>query len=314
MRHFLDLRDLTQEDIIGILAEAQRRKLVRSHGEERSLDGKALAMIFEKHSTRTRVSFEVAIRELGGYPVVLQKEDLQLGRGETVADTARVLSRYVHALMLRAYRHETLIELAQYATVPVINGLTNLLHPCQVLADIMTIEERLSNIHGKKIAWIGDGNNMANSWITAAMKLDLTLVMACPANLQPDAAILAEAKQAGAKITLVDNPEDAARDADVITTDTWVSMGDDDTLTRKQAFHGYQVNETLMGLANKEAIFLHCLPAHRGEEVSDAVLDGSQSAVWDEAENRLHIQKAILCWCVESADDDQFKMARASQP
>ena len=298
MRHFLDLRDLSRDDIIAILAESTRRKLVRGHGEEQELGGKSLAMIFEKNSTRTRVSFEVAMRELGGNPLVLQKDDLQLGRGETVADTARVLSRYVHAMMLRAYRHETLVELAQYASVPVINGLTNLLHPCQLMADMLTIEERLGTIHGKKIAWVGDGNNMANTWITAAQLMDFELVLCCPKSLPPAVDILDRAKDAGARVTLLSEPELAAAGADVVTTDTWVSMGDDDTLTRKQAFHGFQVNEALMARAQPNALFLHCLPAHRGEEVTDAVLDGAQSAVWDEAENRLHTQKAILLWCL----------------
>jgi ornithine carbamoyltransferase len=298
MRHFLDIRDITRDDIIAILAEATRRKLVRTHGEEQELGGKSLAMIFEKNSTRTRVSFEVAMRELGGNPIVLQKDDLQLGRGETVADTARVLSRYVHAMMLRAYHHATLMELAQYASVPVINGLTNLLHPCQLMADIMTIEEHLGGVSGKKVAWVGDGNNMANTWITMAEKLDFELVLACPASLPPDLGILEAAIAAGAKVRLTTAPDDAVTGADVVTTDTWVSMGDDDTLTRKQAFHGFQVNEARMALAKKDAIFLHCLPAHRGEEVSDAVLDGAQSRVWDEAENRLHVQKAILLWCL----------------
>ena len=299
MRHFLDLRDLSAEHIATILTEAKRRKLVRGHGEERELTGQSIAMIFEKNSTRTRVSFEVGIRELGATPIVLQKDDLQLGRGETVADTARVLSRYVHGMMLRAYHHNTLMELAQYAGVPVINGLTDLLHPCQIMADILTVEERIGSIAGKKIAWIGDGNNMANSWLTAAMKLDFELVLACPNGHAPDEEITAAAKAAGAKVTLATSPEDAARDADVVNADTWVSMGDDDTLTRKQAFYGYQVNEALMALAKPAAIFLHCLPAHRGEEVTDAVLDGPQSAIWDEAENRLHAQKAILLWCNE---------------
>ena len=298
MRHFLDWRDLTQDDIVTILAEAQRRKLVRGHGEEQELAGKSLAMIFEKNSTRTRVSFEVGMRELGGNPIILQKDDLQLGRGETVADTARVLSRYVHAMMLRAHGHNTLLELAQYATVPVINGLTNLLHPCQLLADVLTIEEHLGSIAGKKIAWIGDGNNMANTWITVAEKLDLELVLACPESLAPNAEILAAAQQSGARVTLTHSPEAAAEGADVINADTWVSMGDDDTLTRKQAFNGFQVNAALMARANKDAIFLHCLPAHRGEEVTDEVLDGPQSKVWDEAENRLHTQKAVLLWCL----------------
>lgn len=313
MRHFLDLRDLSADDIIAILAEAQRRKHVRGHGEEQEMAGKSLAMIFEKNSTRTRVSFEVAVRELGGTPLVLQKDDLQLGRGETVADTARVLSRYVHGMMLRAYYHNTLIELAQYATVPVINGLTDLLHPCQLMADILTIEERLGGIRGKKVAWVGDGNNMANTWITAAMKLEFELVLACPKGYEPDAKILAEAQAASAKVTVTHSPQDAVRDADVVNADTWVSMGDDDTLTRKQAFYDFQVNEALMALAKKDAIFLHCLPAHRGEEVTDAVLDGPQSAVWDEAENRLHVQKAILVWCQES-NADMMQGAAASQP
>lgn len=299
MRHFLDFRDLTPKDIITILTEAQRRKRERAVGEDQVLRGKSLAMIFEKNSTRTRVSFEVGMRELGGNPIVLQKDDLQLGRGETVADTARVLSRYVHAMMLRAYHHATLMELAEYASVPVINGLTNLLHPCQLMADVMTIEENLGGIAGKKVAWIGDGNNMANTWITVAQKLDFELVLACPASLPPDLGMLEAAIAAGAKVRLTTNPAEAAKGADVVTTDTWVSMGDDDTLTRKQAFKGFQVDEAMMKLAKKDAIFLHCLPAHRGEEVSDAVLDGGQSKVWDEAENRLHVQKAILLWCLE---------------
>jgi ornithine carbamoyltransferase len=299
MRHFLDLRDLTREDFSTILREAMRRKAMRGLGEDLDLAGKSLAMIFEKNSTRTRVSFEVGMRELGGNPVVLQKDDLQLGRGETVADTARVLSRYVHAMMLRAYHHNTLIELAEYATIPVINGLTDLLHPCQVMADIMVIEEKFGSISGRKIAWVGDGNNMANTWITAAQKLDFTLLLACPASLPPHADILAKARAAGANIVLTHEPHKAVKGADVVMTDTWVSMGDDDTLTRKQAFNGFQVNEAMMAQAAPHAIFLHCLPAHRGEEVSDAVLDGAQSCVWDEAENRLHAQKAILLWCLE---------------
>jgi ornithine carbamoyltransferase len=298
MRHFLDWRDLTKEDLQTILAEARERKMMRGRGEERQLKGKSLAMIFEKNSTRTRVSFEVAMYELGGKPLVLQKEDLQLGRGETVADTARVLSRYVDAIMLRAHGHNTLLELAQYATVPVINGLTNLLHPCQLLADVMVIEEKLGPIAGKKIAWVGDGNNMANTWITAADKLGFELALACPASLSPNAEILAAAKKNGAKVTLTTSPKEAVAGADAVNADTWVSMGDDDTLTRKQAFNGFQVNEALMKLAKPGAIFMHCLPAHRGEEVTDDVLDGPQSVVWDEAENRLHVQKAVLLWCL----------------
>jgi ornithine carbamoyltransferase len=296
MKHFLDLRDLTQADMDTILSTAAHLKATRGVHDQ-PLEDKALGMIFEKNSTRTRVSFEVAIRELGGYAVVLQKEHLQLGRGETVADTAQVLSRYIHAIMLRAHGHATLLELAQYAKVPVINGLTDLLHPCQVMADLLTVIERLDTVRGRTIAWVGDGNNMANTFVTASPLCHFVLRLACPKNLQPNAELIAQAKAKGANITLTTSPEEAVAGADVIVTDTWVSMGDDDTLTRRQAFHGFQVNEALMARAHKEAIFLHCLPAHRGEEVSDAVLDGPQSAVWDEAENRLHVQKAILLWC-----------------
>jgi ornithine carbamoyltransferase len=297
MRHFLDWRSLSAAELNAILAEAARRKSVRGN-EDRNLCGKSLAMIFEKNSTRTRVSFETAMNELGGHALILQKDDLQLGRGETVADTARVLSRYVHVIMLRAHGHNTIMELAQYATVPVINGLTNLLHPCQLLADVMTVEERLGGIAGKTIAWVGDGNNMANSWITAADKLGFTLKIACPKTLQPSKEILDDAKKNDAKIHLATKPEEAVEGADVVVTDTWISMGDDDTLTRRQAFNGYQIDDAMMARAKKSAIFLHCLPAHRGEEVTDSVLDGAQSAVWDEAENRLHVQKAVLLWCL----------------
>lgn len=299
MKHFLDLRDLSRNDIEAILAEARTQKLNRGRGVHNVLHEKALAMIFEKNSTRTRVSFEVGMRELGGYALVLQKEDLQLGRGETVADTARVLSRYVHAMMLRANMHATLVELAEYATIPVINGLTNLLHPCQVMADLLTIEERLGSLHGKTVAWVGDGNNMANTWITASQQLGIRLNLACPAAFSPNEAILKTAAATGAPISLSHDPKTVMKDADVVITDTWISMGDDDTLTRRQAFDGYQVNAALMKLAKPNAVFLHCLPAHRGEEVSDEVLDGPQSAVWDEAENRLHVQKAIILWCMQ---------------
>ena len=297
MTHFLDLRDLKANALEAILVEAVHQKNMRGKGIDHCLSGKTLGLIFEKNSTRTRVSFEVAMRELGGDVIMLRKDDLQLGRGETVADTARVLSRYVHGLMLRAYHHNTLMELAQYASIPVINGLTDAFHPCQTMADILTVEERLGNISGKTIAWVGDGNNVANTWITAAMRLDFTLVLACPKGYAPDSALLEEARKVGARVSLTTDPVAAATGADVVTTDTWVSMGDDDTLTRRQAFEGFQVNDALMAHAKKEAIFLHCLPAHRGEEVTSTVLDGAQSAVWDEAENRLHVQKAILKWC-----------------
>lgn len=297
MTHFLDLRDLSTKTLNAILAEALHQKNIRDKRVDHCLRGKTLALIFEKNSTRTRVSFEVAMRELGGDVIMLRKDDLQLGRGETVADTARVLSRYVHGLMLRAYYHNTLMELAQYASIPVINGLTDEFHPCQIMADILTVEERLEGIAGKTVAWVGDGNNVANTWITAAMRLDFTLNLACPKGYEPDTKLLEEARANGAKVNLSYEPVTAVTGADVVTTDTWVSMGDDDTLTRRQAFEGFQVNDALMAKAKKEAIFLHCLPAHRGEEVTNSVLDGKQSAVWDEAENRLHVQKAILKWC-----------------
>ena len=297
MLHFLDLRDVDSKTLNAILAEAQHQKNMRDKRVDHCLTGKTLALIFEKNSTRTRVSFEVAMRELGGDVIMLRKDDLQLGRGETVADTARVLSRYVHGLMLRAYHHNTLIELAQYASVPVINGLTDSFHPCQIMADILTVQERLGNISGKTVAWVGDGNNVANTWITAAMRLDFTLNLACPKGYEPDEELLKEAVKSGARVNLSHDPAVAVAGADVVTTDTWVSMGDDDTLTRRQAFEGFQVNDALMAMAKKEAIFLHCLPAHRGEEVTSSVLDGAQSAVWDEAENRLHVQKAIIKWC-----------------
>lgn len=297
MRHFLDFRAISRLDITAMLAEAKRLKATRGN-EQAPLVGQSLAMIFEKNSTRTRVSFEIAMRELGGHAVILKKDDLQLGRGETVADTARVLSRYVHAMMLRAYYHETLLELAEYSRVPVINGLTDLLHPCQLLADLLTIEERHESVEGKKIAWIGDGNNMANTYITLAGKMGFALTLACPERYPPNRGMLAQAQEEGAFVTLTHSAAEAAAQADIVVTDTWVSMGDDDTLTRKQAFKGFQVDEALMARAKPNATFLHCLPAHRGEEVSDAVLDGAQSAVWDEAENRLHTQKAILLWCL----------------
>ena len=298
MRHFLDLRDISADDISTILATAQKLKATRGRTGDTPFPNKALGMIFEKPSTRTRVSFEVGARELGGYAIVLQKEDLQLGRGETVADTARVLSRYLHALMLRSHQHATLLELAEYADIPVINGLTNLLHPCQIMADLQTIQEKMGNVHDLKIAWVGDGNNMANTWVTAAAKLGFQLTLACPERFSPDKEIMSEAVNAGARVSLSHDPVTAVKGAHVVNADTWVSMGDDDTLARHKAFEGYQVNDALMAHAHKEAIFLHCLPAHRGEEVSDSVFDGAQSMVWDEAENRLHIQKAIIMWCI----------------
>jgi ornithine carbamoyltransferase len=301
VRHFLDISDFSTSQLRAMLDAGRAIKARRRTAEakaDKPLDGKVVAMIFDQPSLRTRASFEVGITELGGSPMMVTGKEIELGERETVADTARVFSRYVDAIMIRILDHAHLLELAEYATVPVINGLTDLLHPCQLLADVMTVEERLGSIKGKKIAWVGDGNNMANSWIIAAEKMHFTLHLACPKTLPPHADILREAKANGAHITLGTNPQEAVAGADVVVTDTWVSMGDDDTLTRKQAFKGFQVNAALMAQAKPEALFLHCLPAHRGEEVTDEVLDGAQSAVWDEAENRLHVQKAVLLWCL----------------
>ncbi|MCI5049181.1 MAG: ornithine carbamoyltransferase [Rickettsiales bacterium] len=290
--HFLNLIDQPAAALTAMLDLAIQLKQERREGTLRdTLKGKTLAMIFEKPSTRTRVSFDVAMRELGGDAMVLQKNDLQLGRGETVADTAQVLSRYVHALMLRANSHSTIEELAQYASIPVINGLTDMHHPCQLMADLMTMKEHLGGIEGKTVVWVGDGNNMCHSWMEAAIQLNFTLRVITPSNFEPKLRY-----DDHDNIIFCDTPQEAVRDVDVVVTDTWVSMGDDDTLARRQSFVDLQVNQDLMSLAKDSAIFMHCLPAHRGDEVTDAVLDGPQSVVFDEAENRLHVQKAILLW------------------
>ena len=258
-----------------------------------------LMLIFEKPSTRTRVSFDVAMRQLGGQTLALNHTDMQIGRGEPISDTAKVLSRYVDAIMMRANKHETLSELAEHATVPVINGLTDRTHPCQIVADIMTFEERLGPIGGRKVAWSGDGNNVAASWIQAAARLGFKLSLACPPQLNPERAVLDWARPQGADIELTDDPAAAVAGADCVVTDTWVSMGQqDETARRKQLLAPYAVDETLMQRAAQDAIFMHCLPAYRGNEVAAEVIDGPQSAVWDEAENRLHAQKAILAWCL----------------
>jgi ornithine carbamoyltransferase len=256
-------------------------------------------LIFEKPSTRTRVSFDVAMRQLGGQSLPLNQADLQVGRGEPISDTAKVVSRYVDAIMIRTNKHETLIELAENATVPVINGLTDRTHPCQIVADIMTFEEAKGPIKGRRIAWTGDGNNVAASWIQAAARLDFKLALACPPQLNPENKMLDWAKREGADIFLTDDPNEAVDGADCVVTDTWISMGQQsDTLRRKQLLGPYAVDEELMRKAAPKAIFMHCLPAYRGHEVSAAVIDGPQSVVWDEAENRLHAQKAILAWCL----------------
>jgi ornithine carbamoyltransferase len=257
-----------------------------------------LVMIFEKPSTRTRVSFDVAMRQLGGQTIALNHTDLQLGRGETIADTARVLSRYCDAIMIRANKHESVVELAANASVPVINGLTDKSHPCQVIADVMTFEESKGPIAGHTVAWIGDGNNVAASWVHAAARFDFALRIACPPQLKPEKAVLDWARQEGGKILVTDDPAEAAKGADGVVTDTWISMGHTDGPRRKQMLGAYAVDESLMKKASAGAIFMHCLPAYRGHEVSAEVIDGPQSVVFEEAENRLHAQKAILAWCL----------------
>jgi ornithine carbamoyltransferase len=291
-RHFLSIPDFSRDELHHLfdLAESMRRGTYT----KKPLAGKSLAMIFMKSSTRTRVSFEVGTWQLGGHALFLSPRDVQLGRGEPIADTARVLSRYVHGIMIRTYAHQEVEELARHATIPVINGLTDLLHPCQILADLLTVRQCLGGWEGKRIAWVGDGNNMANSWINAAYRLGFELVLACPEGYDPDAAILARAQQ-GAKVTVVRDPADAVAGAHVVNTDVWASMGqEEEQIERERAFAGFTVDAKLMALAHPKAIFLHCLPAHRGEEVTADVIDGPQSRVWDEAENRLHVQKAIM--------------------
>ena len=291
-RDFLAIPDFTKKELEGLFDLADRMRTGKY--DRKPLAGKSLAMIFMKSSTRTRVSFEVGTWQLGGHALFLSPRDVQLGRGEPIKDTARVLSRYVDGIMIRTFAHAEVVELAEFATVPIINGLTDLLHPCQILADLLTVRQHLGGYAGKKIAWIGDGNNMANSWINAAYRLGFDLTLACPEGYDPDAAILERAKKK-AKVKVVRDPKEAVDGADVVNTDVWASMGqEEEQKVREKAFAGYQVDDALMKRAHKKAIFLHCLPAHRGEEVSASVIEGPQSRVWDEAENRLHVQKAIM--------------------
>jgi ornithine carbamoyltransferase len=300
IRHFLDLADFDAATIRLILDNAARVKREWEEGRrDKPLVDRKLAMIFEKNSTRTRVSFEVAMVELGGWVFSFNGNELQLGRGETVADTAKVLSRYVSAIMLRCHSHDKLKELAENASIPVINGLTEYSHPCQILADILTFEENLGDIKGKKIAWVGDGNNVAQSWIHAATLLGAELSIACPKQLTPLPSIVKWAKDKSGKITITEDPVAAVKGAHAVITDTWVSMGDPDAEAQMKLLAPYQVSEKLMKHADSKAIFLHCLPAHRGEEVTPEVIDGPQSKVFDEAENRLHVQKAVLLWCLD---------------
>jgi ornithine carbamoyltransferase len=299
-RHFLDLIDIAPSDLRAIIEDSRAMKQ-RGRGQvDHAIAGKVLAMIFDKPSTRTRVSFDVAMRQLGGQTTVLTGQEMQLGRGETVADTARVLSRYVDAIMIRTLDHEMLMELARHATVPVINGLTRRSHPCQIMADVMTFEEYRGSIRGCKVAWTGDANNVLMSWMHAAHQFEFELAVATPSELAPEKPLLDWIKSSGADIRIWEDAEHAVADADCVVTDTWVSMGDRGGERRHNLLKPFQVNARLMKRAKPEAIFMHCLPAHRGEEVTDEVIDGPQSVVFDEAENRLHAQKGILVWCLNS--------------
>jgi ornithine carbamoyltransferase len=300
-RHFLDLSEIPAGDLRRILDDSTAIKSVRRKGRraaEQPLAGKVLAMIFDKPSTRTRVSFDLAMRELGGETLMLTGKEMQLGRGETIADTARVLSRFVDAIVIRVLEHDDLMELARHADVPVINGLTKRSHPCQVMADVLTFEEHKGPIKGRKIAWSGDSNNVLASWIHAAQRFDFSLAVATPAELQLPRDLIDWARRSGARLDVTRDPFEAVVGADAVVSDCWVSMGDRDEAFRHNLLAPYQVNARLMGAAAKDAIFMHCLPAHRGEEVTDEVIDGPQSVVFDEAENRLHAQKGILSWCL----------------
>ena len=294
-RHFLDIDQHQTGDLRSILDLGVAYKNGR---RDRPLEGKTLAMIFEKPSTRTRVSFEMAMRQLGGDVIILNTADSQLGRGETVADTARVLSRYVDAIMIRTNYAEKLAELAQHATVPVINGLTDSSHPCQIMADVMTLQEKKGPVGDTVVAWSGDGNNVAVSWVHAAVRFGFALRLACPEQLPPPQAVLDWATREGGRVSLTVEPEEAVAGADCVVADTWVSMGVEASVNRHNLLAPYRVDERLMAKAKPDAIFMHCLPAKRGEEVTAGVIDGPQSVVWDEAENRLHVQKGILAWCL----------------
>ena len=298
--HFLDLDKLDGGTLRAMIERGKAFKAGRRTVTDAPLTGMSLAMIFEKPSTRTRVSFEVGMRELGGQVIVLERDGSQLGRGETVADTARVLSRYVDVIMLRTTDESKLLELAEHATVPVINGLTDDTHPCQLMADVMTFEEHRGPIAGRRIAWVGDGNNMATSWIHAAVRFGFELTIACPPELPPPADVLAWARREGGRVMVTSEVAAAVAGADGVVTDTWVSMGDEakGVTDRHNMLAAYRVDRQVMAQAKPDAVFMHCLPAHRGEEVTVEVIEGPQSVVWDEAENRLHAQKGILCWCL----------------
>lgn len=303
LRHFIDIADLTSAELRSIIDRAAELKRA-NHGKGRGfvdparpLADKTLAMIFEKSSTRTRVSFEMAMHQLGGSSIVLQGAEMQLGRGETIADTARVLSRYVDAIMLRTVEHASILEMAKHGSVPVINALTNRSHPCQLMADVQTFEERKGPLKDKVVTWVGDGNNVAATWIQAAVLFGCELRIACPPQYAPRADVLDWAKERQGRIHVMRDPVAAVKNSDCVIADTWISMGNTDGKARLKALKPYQVNGQLMAEAKPDTLFMHCLPAFRGREVTDEVIDGPHSVVWDEAENRLHVQKAILLWC-----------------
>ena len=304
MRHFLNLSDAGGDAIAAMLNDAIERKKARQGWPKGQADayaplaGQTLAMVFEKNSTRTRTSFEMAMKQLGGDSIFMASGQMQLGRGETIADTARVLSRYVDAIMIRTDDHDKVSELAHYASVPVINGLTDLSHPCQIVADLLTVMEHGKALPGLELAWLGDGNNVLNSVVEAAGLFKFNLRIAVPEGYESDSSFIAVANAAGANVTLTRDAREAVAGADVVVTDTWVSMGQEHAHNKMAAMMPYQVNASLMATAKSDAVFLHCLPAHRGEEVTDGVIDGPQSLIWDEAENRLHAQKSILLWCL----------------
>jgi ornithine carbamoyltransferase len=301
-RHFLALHYYNEIELYGILTLARELKDKQKQGiPHRLLDGKTVALIFEKASTRTRVSFEVGVFQLGGHGLFMSSGTSQMGRGEPIKDTARCMARYCDGVMIRTFGQDIIDEYAKYSDVPVINGLTDLFHPCQIMADLLTVIEQKRTYEGLKFAWVGDGNNMANTWIEAAAILGFELALACPQGYEPDADVLAWAStKAPGRITLTTDPEEAVRDADVLNTDVWASMGkEDEQKQREQAFARYCLNDELVSLAKPDCIVMHCLPAHRGEEISDSVIEGKHSVVWDEAENRLHVQKAIMATLIK---------------
>ena len=305
MKHLLKMLDLTSEEIIGILNLADQLKYEQKHGiPHKYLEGKTLGLIFEKASTRTRVSFEVGMYQLGGQPIFLSSKDMQIGRGEPVQDTARVLSRYLDGIMIRTFEQSEVEALAEYGSIPIINGLTDFCHPCQILADLMTIREFKGKLDGLKMCFIGDGNNMMNSLIVGALKTGMSISVACPEGYEPHEDVLAFAKEYGDKFSMSRTPKEAVADADVVITDVWASMGQEgEAEKRKKAFDGYQVNAELMALAKPDAMIQHCLPAHRGEEITEEVFEAHADEIFEEAENRLHAQKAVMVKCLGSADE-----------